>query len=68
MSEQRIIELEIKLAYQDDLLQSLNDTISQQQQQMQGLKEGLALLHQRQQILAESIQVSSEDDQSPPHY
>jgi SlyX protein len=34
MNEERFIELEIKIAYQDDLLQALNDIVAQQQQQI----------------------------------
>ena len=68
MSEERIIELEIKLAYQEDLTQTLNDIVSEQQKQIQRLEESFTLLHQRQQTLAESIESNQADHQPPPHY
>ncbi|MCK5925203.1 MAG: SlyX family protein [Methylococcales bacterium] len=55
MREERIIELEIKLAYQEDLTQSLNDVIIQQQTQISRLENSLNLLHQNQQNLMEKI-------------
>ncbi|MDQ7091601.1 MAG: SlyX family protein [Methylococcales bacterium] len=69
MSETRIIELEIKVAYQEDLLHSLNDIISDQQKQLYRLENSLTLLHQRQQTLADNMEsTSSDDNQPPPHY
>ena len=68
MSTERIIELEIKLAYQEDLLESLNNIISEQQQQIHRLENAFTLLHQRQQTLAESIESTEDDNQLPPHY
>ncbi|NOQ35185.1 MAG: SlyX protein [Methylococcaceae bacterium] len=68
MSEERIIELEIKLAYQEDLVETLNDIVSEQQKQIQRLEESFTLLHQRQQSLAESIESNESDNQPPPHY
>lgn len=68
MSEERLIELEIKLAYQEDLTQTLNDIVSEQQKQIQRLEESFTLLHQRQQTLAESIESNQADNQPPPHY
>ena len=55
MPEERIIELEIKLSYQEDLTQSLNDVIIQQQTQISRLENSLNLLHQNQQNLMEKI-------------
>ena len=37
VSEERIIELETKIAYQEDLLESLNATVAAQQQQLDQL-------------------------------
>ncbi len=68
MSEKSIVELEIKLAFQEDLLESLNHIITEQQRQIQCLENSFTLLHQRQQNLAESIESTQEDNQPPPHY
>ncbi len=68
MDEARLIELEIKLAYQEDLLQTLNKIVSEQQQQIQSLENSLNILHQRQQTLAENLVSNPAETQLPPHY
>ncbi|MCK4493970.1 MAG: SlyX family protein [Methylococcales bacterium] len=55
MSDARIIELEIKLAYQEDLTQTLNDIVIQQQRQIDRLENSLKMLHENQQTLAAKI-------------
>jgi len=67
MSEQRIIELEIKAAYQEDLLQELNKIIAQQQHQILLLEKTCQLLHER--INSFRLENGEEViDQPPPHY
>ena len=68
MSEERIIELEIKLAYQEDVVHILNEIVTEQQKQIQRLETSFTLLHQRQQSLADSISTNQDDNQPPPHY
>jgi SlyX protein len=55
MSDKRIIELEIKLAYQEDLTQTLNDIVTHQQRQIDQLENSLKMLHKNQQILAAKV-------------
>lgn len=67
MSEQRLIELEIKAAYQEDLLQELNKIVAQQQHQILLLEKTCQLLHER----MNSFRLENGDevsDQPPPHY
>jgi len=45
--EDRITELEIKLAFQDDLLESLSQTVARQQQQIDLLQEQMRILYQQ---------------------
>ena len=68
MNEDRIIELEIKTAYQEDLLQELNKIVSRQQQQIERLEATCRLLNQR--INSLSIEGSGVEsvDEVPPHY
>ena len=47
MGEDRITELEIKVSYQEDLLQDLNKIVAQQQQQILLLEKTCHLLYQR---------------------
>ena len=68
MNEDRIIELEIKTAYQEDLLQELNKIVSRQQQQIERLEATCKLLNER--INSLSIEGSGAEsvDEVPPHY
>jgi len=70
MNEQRLIELEIKLAYQDDLLQTLNAIVSQQQQSIGRLEKTCTLLNERIKSLSEQRQQgeASPAYEIPPHY
>jgi SlyX protein len=67
MNENRLLELEIKSAYQDDLLLALNDRVAKQQQQITDLETACKLLHQRISSLAQD-QGMDIIDQAPPHY
>lgn len=67
MNENRIIELEIKIAYQEDLLQSLNSAVSDQQMQIKHLEQTFVLLNERLKNLAES-QTVNQAAEIPPHY
>lgn len=69
MSDERIIELEIKAAYQDDLLQALNKIVSRQQQQIDRLEATCRLLNER--IKSLSAEIGSAEPavpEIPPHY
>ena len=69
MTENRLIELEIKAAYQDDLLQTLNDIIAAQQQQIDRLERAYKTMHERvDSLAAKSPEDSSPQHELPPHY
>ncbi|MEC4749348.1 SlyX family protein [Methylomicrobium sp. Wu6] len=69
MNEERIIELEIKAAYQEDLLQALNRIVSDQQQQIDRLEATCRLLNERMQnLLAEAGNSGETVHEIPPHY
>ncbi|HEY0296519.1 MAG TPA: SlyX family protein [Bordetella sp.] len=64
--ERRLIQLEVKAGFADDLLDQLNHTIFRQQQQMDLLRRELAEL--RRQMPASPGQPGSLRDELPPHY
>jgi SlyX protein len=68
MDDDRIIELEIKAAYQEDLLQALNNIVGRQQQQIDRLEATCRLLNER--IKSLSVEGGSGEtiDEVPPHY
>lgn len=69
MSEQRIIELEIKQAYQEDLIQTLNQVVADQQKQIGKLEETCKLLNDKIKSLASAERSpTSLIDERPPHY
>jgi len=67
MNDERVTELEIKVAYQEDLLQTLNDVVSEQQQQLIRLEEVSRLLGQRIKNMAGSEGIN-QGVELPPHY
>ena len=67
MNEQRLIELEIKAAYQEDLLQALNKIVAEQQQKLTLLENTCKQLYER----IDSLQLDKRDagiEPPPPHY
>jgi len=68
MSEDRIIELEIKQAYQEDLIQALNAVVADQQKQIGRLEETCRLLNEKIKSLAQTGQSIEIVDERPPHY
>ena len=68
MNEDRIIELEIKTAYQEDLLQTLNTIVGQQQQQIDRLEATCRLFNDRIKSLSTEGGSGESVDETPPHY
>lgn len=68
--ENRIIELEIRLALQGDLLDSLNATVAKMQDALDLQQAQLCVLYQKMQQQNESGQNQpySLADEVPPHY
>ncbi|MCY1304593.1 hypothetical protein E8F11_05960 [Pseudomonas sp. BN417] len=65
--EMRIADLESRLAFQDDTIQTLNDVLVGQQRVVERLQLQLAALAKRQEELLSQFG-SSEDEAPPPHY
>lgn len=67
MTEARLTELETKLAFAEDLIDTLNRTVFRQQEQLDLLQEQLRVLHRR---LNDALPAEPRDlrDEIPPHY
>jgi len=67
MSDARLTELETKLAFAEDLLETLNLTVVRQQDQIDSLQQQLRLLNER---LKDSRpdETRTPRDEIPPHY
>ena len=69
MNENRLIELEIKTAYQEDLLQTLNTIVGQHQHQITRLEATCKLLNERIKSLSTEGGGGGENvEEVPPHY
>ena len=68
MLEERLTEIESRVAFQDDTIQQLNDVIIRQQQDIELLTEELQMLKQQMQTLAPSLVVDQAQETPPPHY
>ena len=65
--ESRITELEVKLAFQEDLLETLNLTVAKQQRQIELLQEQMQALYQ-QLPAATGNAADGAVQEIPPHY
>ncbi|WP_455365515.1 SlyX family protein [Kaarinaea lacus] len=68
MLEERLTEIESRVAFQDDAIQQLNDVIVRQQRDIDQLTEELKVLKQQLQTLAPSLVVEQAQETPPPHY
>jgi SlyX protein len=66
MMEERLNEIEAKLAFAEDLIETLNQAVIRQQAQIDSLQQQLRLLHQQLQALPNDAR--SPRDEIPPHY
>lgn len=64
----RLDELEMRVAFQDDTIEALNGVVSRQEMRLEKLQRSLELVARRQADLAASMPGEAEDDQPPPHY
>lgn len=67
MTEARLNELEAKLAFAEDLIDTLNQTVVRQQAQLDSMQQQLRLLHQRIKNAAPD-EARNLHDEIPPHY
>lgn len=66
--EQKLAELETRITFQDQELQTLNDVIIRQQQQIDQLVEQVKLLQDKMQDMKPSLVVPESEETPPPHY
>lgn len=69
MTEERLIEIETRIAYQEDLLQELNEVVCRQRDQIDQLEATCRFLVERLRGMEEAAGGVQEDvDEKPPHY
>ena len=69
MSEERLVELETQITFQDQTIKDLSDVIYKQQQELERLATLCVTLERQGKELAESNQGSDAPaNEKPPHY
>ena len=68
MSEERFVDLETRLAHQDQMLHELNEVITAQQAKIMQLEELCRSLIDRVRSLGEGMSAGNPEDEVPPHY
>ena len=68
MSEERFVNLETRLAHQDQMLHELNDVVTDQQAKIMQLEELCRSLIDRVRSLGEGLPAGNPADERPPHY
>lgn len=67
--EARLMNLETKIAFQDDLVESLNGIVAAQQQQIELLQQQVQMLYDQLRSLSPStIESADGEEERPPHY
>lgn len=68
MDEDRVIDIETKLAHQENLLSELNEALTDQQSQISRLESLCQSLIDRIKSLTEAAGADPSSDERPPHY
>jgi SlyX protein len=68
MSEDRLIDIESKLAYQEQVLLELNEVVTEQQARLMRLEQLSTSLIERVRAIGEAAPEEASDDERPPHY
>lgn len=68
MSDERLVEIEMKLAHQDQALIELNDVLTKQQETIMTLERLFASMVERLADLDDAGSKAEARDERPPHY
>lgn len=68
MSDERLVELETRIAHQDEALMQLNDVITDQQARIMRLEKLCASFAERVKSIGEALPQGDASDERPPHY
>lgn len=66
--EERLNEMEMRLMFQDDLINTLSDQVAAQEMELRELWAAKQLLHKQMKELSPSNIKSEEEETPPPHY
>jgi len=66
--DEQIIELESRIAFQEDAIDKLSDVIARQEQEILRLEKMVQYLNQQVKTMAENPTRLPQDEAPPPHY
>jgi len=66
--ETRLDEMETRLAFQDDVINTLSEQVAKQEMDIRELWEAKRLLHKQLKDVSPSNIKSEQDETPPPHY
>jgi len=66
--EDRIADLEMRLAFQDDVINTLSEQVTKQEMDIRELWEAKRLMHQQLKDVSPSHIRREEEETPPPHY
>jgi SlyX protein len=66
--EDRLIDLETRLAYQDETLRVLSDTVARQQREIDRLESLYRQVLDRLKSQRDGLSPNTSDEELPPHY
>ena len=67
MNEERLIELETRVAYQEETLRTLDDSVARQQLELIRLEQRMDALQARLAAMVEATPREAPADERPPH-
>jgi len=65
---ERLVDLETRMAFQEQALQEFNDVAIEQRREIDALQKALRALHEKLEEIIEDLADSAEADRKPPHY
>jgi len=68
MTDQRLIDIESKLAHQEHTIAELNDVVTSQQAQLSNLETLVSALRDRVRSLSDAGPTEAAEVEIPPHY
>ncbi|WP_374621094.1 SlyX family protein [Pandoraea sp.] len=66
--EARVVELEVKAAFHEDLLETLNDVVTRQAQQIDMMEKQIKALYEQMQSQGQGGNDGNPRHEIPPHY
>lgn len=68
MSDDRLMDIETKLAFQEHTIEELNEVVIEQQKEINQLKNAVEYLLDKMELLVDTNMERAPADDRPPHY